>query len=91
MDPLPHRGRGLGHRSDQYCRCRDVLASAIEDGGLFTPLVIVDAAVDIASPPSGHTAITTTPLLLLEGGSELLQKESVLLDLGLKLTELLQV
>ena len=67
------------------------MASAVEDWGLLTPLVVNDAAVDIASSPSGRSTITATLLLLLEGGSELLQEESVLLDLGLKLTKLLQV
>jgi len=61
----------------------------MEDRGLLVPFVIVDAAVDVASPPPGCSAITTTPLLLLESVSELLQKESILFDLGLKLTELL--
>ena len=55
------------------------------------PFVVVDAVVDVASPPPGCSAITVTPLLLLESVLELLQKESVLFDLGLKLTELLQV
>ena len=58
---------------------------------MLAPFVIVDAVVDVMSPPPGCSAITVTPLLLLESVSELLQKESVLLDLGLKLTELLQV
>ena len=61
----------------------------MENRGLIVPFVIVDAAVDIASPPSGCSAITATLLLLLESVSELLQKESVLFDLGLKLMELL--
>ena len=47
--------------------------------------------MDVVGPPLGPSAITTTSLLLLESVSELLQKESVLFDLGLKLTELLQV
>ena len=47
--------------------------------------------VDIVGPPPGSSAITATSLLLPESVSELLQKESVLFDLGLKLTELLQV
>ena len=47
--------------------------------------------VDVTSPPPGCSAITATPLLLLESVSKLLQKESVLFDLGLKLSELLQV
>ena len=50
VDSSPLRGRGLGHRSDQYCRRSDVLASTIEDRGLLAPLIIVNAAVDIASP-----------------------------------------
>ena len=47
--------------------------------------------VHVASPSPGSSAVTTALLLLLESASELLQKESILLDLGLKLTELLQV
>ena len=63
----------------------------MEDSGLIVPFVIVDAAVDVVSPPPGCSAITVTPLLLLESVSELLQQESVLVDLCLELTELLQV
>ena len=40
-------------------------------------------------PLSGSSVITATLLLLLESVSELLQKESVLFDLGLTLSELL--
>ena len=58
---------------------------------MLAPFVVVDAVVDIVSPPPGSSAVTATLLLLLESISELLQKESILLDLGLKLTELLQV
>ena len=43
------------------------------------------------SPPLGYSAITATSLLSLESVSELLQKESVLFNLGLELMELLQV
>ena len=61
----------------------------IEDWGLLTPFVVVDAAVDVTGPPPGSSAITATSLLLLESVSKLLQQESVLLDLCLELTELL--
>ena len=61
----------------------------MEDRGLLVPFIVVDAMVDVASPPPGCSAITATPLLSLESVSELLQKESVLFDLGLKLSELL--
>ena len=47
--------------------------------------------VHVASLSPGSSAVTAALLLLLESVSELLQKESILLDLGLKLTELLQV
>jgi hypothetical protein len=63
----------------------------MDDRGLLIPFVVVDAMVDVASSPPGCSAITTTPLLLLESVLELLQKESVLFNLCLKLTELLQV
>ena len=43
----------------------------------------------VVGPLPGPFAITTALLLLLESVSELLQEESVLFDLGLKLTELL--
>ena len=58
---------------------------------MLAPFVVVDAVVGVASPPSGCSAITATRLLLLESVLELLQKESVLFDLGLKLMEMLQV
>ena len=61
----------------------------MEDRVLIVPFVVVDAAVDVASPPSACSAITATSLLLLESVSELLQKESVLFNLGLKLMKLL--
>ena len=57
---------------DQHCRSRDVLASAIEDWGLFTPFVVIDAMVDIAGPPSGSSALAATSLLLFESVSKLL-------------------
>jgi len=44
----------------------------MEDRGLIVPYVVVDAVVDIVSPPPGCSAITVTPLLLLESVSELL-------------------
>ena len=44
--------------------------------------------VHVASPSLGSSIITVALLLLLKSASELLQKESILLDLGLKLAEL---
>ena len=72
MDPPPLCGRRLGHRADQHCHSRDVLASAIEDWGLLTPFVVLDAVVDVAGPPSGSSAIAATSLLLFERVSKLL-------------------
>ena len=63
--------------------------SAIEDWGLLTSFVVVDAAVHVVGSPPGPSAITVTSLLLLESVSELLQQESVLVDFCLELTELL--
>ena len=90
-DPSPFGGGGLGHRSDEYRSSCDILASAVKDWGWLSPLVVVDAVMDVAGPPSGSSALTAPSLLLLESVPELLQKESVLFDLGLKLAELLQV
>ena len=56
---------------------------------MLAPFIVVDAVVDVASPALGCSAITVTPLLSLESVSELLQKELILLDLGLELSELL--
>ena len=56
---------------------------------MIVPFVIVDAVVYVASPSPGSSAVTAGLLLLLESVSELLQKEPILLNLGLKLTELL--
>ena len=48
----------------------------------------MDAVIHIAGPPSGSPAFAATSLFLFEGVSKLLQKELVLFDLGLELTEL---
>ncbi|XP_066360819.1 uncharacterized protein [Miscanthus floridulus] len=69
----------------------DILASAVKDWGWLSALVVVNAVMNVAGPPSGSSALTAPSLLLLESVPELLQKESVLFDLGLKLAELLQV
>ena len=61
----------------------------IEDWGTIAPFVIIDAVVYVASPSPSSSAITAALLLLLESASELLQKEPILLNLGLKLIELL--
>ena len=56
---------------------------------MIVPFVVVDAVVYVASPSPGSSAVPAALLLLLESASELLQKESILLNLGLELTELL--
>ena len=45
----------------------------------------------VVGPLPGPSDITATLLLLLESVSKLLQQESILVDFGLELTELLQV
>ena len=67
------------------------MASVIEDWGTIVPFVVVDAVVHVVSPSPGSSTATAALLLLLESASELLQKELILLNLGLKLTELFQV
>ena len=47
----------------------------------------MDAVMHIAGPPSGSPAFTATLLLLFKRVSKQLQKELVLFDLGLDLTE----
>ena len=88
MDPPPLRGRRLGHCANQHRRSSDVLASAIEDRGLLTLFVVMDAVMHVEGPPSGSPAFAVTSLFLFKRVSKLLQKELVLLDLGLELTEL---
>ena len=60
----------------------------IEDWGLLTPFVVMDAVMHITGPPSGSPAFAATSLFLFERVSKLLQKELVLFNLGLELTEL---
>ena len=48
----------------------------------------MDAVMHVEGPPSGSPAFAVTSLFLFERVSKLLQKELVLLDLGLELTEL---
>jgi len=60
----------------------------IEDWGLLAPFVVMDAVMHIASSLSGSPTFAAASLFLFERVSKLLQKELVLLDLGLELTEL---
>jgi hypothetical protein len=59
--------------------------------GIDHPLVIVNAAINVASPAPGCSAITPARALLLEGGPEMHQLLAVLVDLGLKFVELLEL
>jgi hypothetical protein len=58
---------------------------------LIAPLVVVDMAIDIASPAPGCSAITPARVLLLKGGSEVHQLLVILINLGLELAELLEL
>ena len=44
----------------------------IEDWGLLTPFIVVDAVVDVVGPLPGSSAITASSLLLLESVLKLL-------------------
>ena len=48
----------------------------------------MDTVKHIVGPPSGSPAFAATSLFLFERVSKLLQKELVLFDFGLELTEL---
>jgi hypothetical protein len=55
------------------------------------PVIVVDAVINIASPVPGCSAINPARVLLLEGGPKVHQLLEVLVDLGLELTELLEL
>ena len=55
---------------------------------MFAPFVVMDAVIHVASSSLGSPAFATASLFLFERVSKLLQKELVLFDLGLELTEL---
>ena len=55
---------------------------------MLAPFVIMDAVMHIAGSSSGSPAFAAASLFLFERVSKLLQKELVLLDLGLELAEL---
>jgi hypothetical protein len=59
--------------------------------GADCPLVIVNAVIDITSPVPGYSAITPARTPLLKGGPEGHQLLAVLVNLGLKLTELFKL
>jgi hypothetical protein len=90
VDLSPFRSGWLWHCSEEYCHRGDVLASPSEEWGLIGPFVVVDAAIDVASPVSGCSTVTPDRVLLVEGGTEVHQLLVVLVDLGLELVELLE-
>ncbi|XP_066384785.1 uncharacterized protein [Miscanthus floridulus] len=79
-------------KSAARAACEALVVEGVQsDWGTIVPFVVVDAVVHVVGLPPGSSTVSVALLLLLESVSELLQKESILLDLGLKLTELLQV
>jgi hypothetical protein len=91
VDLSPLHSGWLRHCAEEYCHRSDVLASPCEEWGLIAPLVVVDAAINVASPVPGCSAITLARMFLLEGGPEVHQLLAVLVDLGLELKELLEL
>jgi hypothetical protein len=62
-----------------------------EERWKISAVVVADAAVDVASSSSSRAAIIATPELLLEHRAQLRHPLLLLLELSLKLLELLQL
>jgi hypothetical protein len=58
---------------------------------MITIVVVVDSLVDVAGSTSSHAAIIATPELLLKHCAQLCQPLLLLLELSLRLPELLQL
>jgi hypothetical protein len=86
LPPLWSRRFGLCPKED--CHGGNILARPSKERWIIAAIIVVDAAVDVASSTSSRVTIVATLELLLECHAQLRQSLLLLLKLSLKLPEL---
>jgi hypothetical protein len=91
LDMPPLGGGWLQHRPEKHRCCSQVLASLADGRGQCCPGIVNDMALDFLGPMTHSSGECLTCPLLLDVLSELHKSPCFLIELGLHLTDLLEV
>jgi hypothetical protein len=90
LDTPPLGGRWLRHRSEQHCRCSQILADPTGGRGQPCPGIVSDTALDVPGLMRLSGECSACPLLL-DVLPELHKLSCFLVELGLHLADLLEL
>jgi hypothetical protein len=91
LDTPPLSGGWLRHRSEQHCRCSQILADPAGGRGQPCPGIVSDTALDIPGLMTRLSDECSTCPLLLDVLPELHKLSCFLVELGLHLMDLLEL
>ncbi len=91
LDTLPLGGGWLRHRSEQYCRCSQILADPTGGHGQPCPGIVSDSALDVLGLMTRFSGECSACPLLLDVLSELHKLHCFPVELGLHLADLLEL
>jgi hypothetical protein len=91
LDTPPLGGGWLRHRSEQHCRCSHILADPAGGRGRPCPGIVSDTAVDVPGLMTRFSGECSACPLLLDVLPQLHKLPCFLVELGLRLTDLLEL
>jgi hypothetical protein len=91
LDTPPLGGGWLRHRSEQYCRCSQILADPTGSRGQPCPGIVSDTALDVPGLMTRFSGECSACPLLLDVSPELHKLSCFLIELGLHLADLLEL
>jgi hypothetical protein len=91
LDTPPLGGGWLRHRSEQYCRCSQILADPTGGRGQPCPGIVSDTALDVPGLMTCFSGECSVCPLLLDVLPELHKLSCFLVELGLHLVDLLEL
>jgi hypothetical protein len=91
LDTPPLGGGWLRHRSEQYCRCSQILADPTRGWGQSCPGIISDTPLDVPGLMTRFSGQCSACPLLLDVLPELHKLSCFLIELGLHLVDLLEL
>jgi hypothetical protein len=91
LDTPPLGGGWLRHRSEQHCRCSQILADPTGGWGQSCPGIVSDTALDVSGLMTRLSGECSACPLLLDVLPELHKLSCFLVELGLHLANLLEL
>jgi hypothetical protein len=91
LDTPPLGGGWLRHRSEQYCRCSQILADPAGGRGQPCPGIVSDMALDVLGLMTRFSGECSACPLLLDVLPELHKLSCFLVELGLHLADFLEL